>query len=357
MKKKEISMDTNPVFEMLVSLNRIADSDQLESSYFENAGYAPHSRMTEIIEEIKNSLSAFYRQEISYFFNKPVCSLLWDFVISDGIHDISQLPAKFAALSDLDAMKHLLCDVIDVICQKEEEICQIDQGIEILLADREAFEFRLAGCQDLSSADQEKALEIYRYPAEAKQRLVCLLERYAKSFSPFIAELDELDRSEVEKSREACFADPEDFVTNYLKVNSKILDPAKQLILIPNAFSEILTFILQPAKDQFVLVYGTFISKKRLREKRSEEIKQLFKVLSEEKRVEIIKSLASKPAIGSDLAKQVGLTSATASYHLTMLLGIGLIDYERVGQRLHYILKKEVLKALLDKAYLDLVNQ
>jgi DNA-binding transcriptional ArsR family regulator len=128
------------------------------------------------------------------------------------------------------------------------------------------------------------------------------------------------------------------------------------VILIPNAFSEILTYFLQPAKGQFVLVYGAFISKKRMREKRSEEIKQFLKVLSEEKRIDIIKILAAKPALGSDLAKQIGLTNATASYHMTMMLGIGLIDYERVGQRLHYVLKKEVLKDLLDKAYQELTN-
>ena len=75
MKQAEISIDTNPVFEMLVSLNRIADSDQMESNYFENAGYSPHPRITEIIEEIKNSLSLFYRQEIAFFFSKPGCSL------------------------------------------------------------------------------------------------------------------------------------------------------------------------------------------------------------------------------------------------------------------------------------------
>ena len=80
-------------------------------------------------------------------------------------------------------------------------------------------------------------------------------------------------------------------------------------------------------------------------------------MLSEEKRIEIIKSLALRPAIGSDLAKQVGLTGATASYHLTMLLGIGLVDYERIGQKLHYILNKDMLKDLFEKAYQDLVNQ
>ena len=58
-----------------------------------------------------------------------------------------------------------------------------------------------------------------------------------------------------------------------------------------------------------------------------------------------------------DLAKQVGLTNATASYHLTMLLGIGLVGYERIGQKLHYVLYKDLLKDLFDKAYQDLVNQ
>ena len=356
MKKVEISIDTNPVFEMLVSLNRIADSDQIESSYFENAGYPPHPRMTEIIQEIKNSLSIFFRQEISFFFGKPVCSLLWDFVISEGIHDISQLPVKFAELSDMDSLKHLLCDIIESVCEQETNICQNEQGTEILLADLEAFEHRVAECQDLSSADREKALEFLHYPAEAKLRLIRLLEQYVKVFAPYVAELDELDRAEVEKSRGACFDNVEEFVTNYLKINIKILAPAKQLILIPNAFSEILTYIIQPEKGQFVLVYGTFISKKRMREKRSEEIKQFLKVLSEEKRIEIIKILAANPALGSDLARQVGLTSATASYHMAILLGIGLIDYERVGQRLHYVLKKDVLKDLLDKAFQELTN-
>jgi len=356
MKKVDVSIQTNPVFEMLVSLNRIADSDLLESSYFENAGYPPNPRVTEIIQEIKHSLSTFYRQEISFFFGKPVCSLLWDFIITEGIHDINQLPVKFAELSDMDSLKHLLYDIIESICEQEANICQDEKEIEILLADTESFEKRLAGCQDLTSSDREKALELLRYPAEAKLRLVNLLEQYVKVFAPYVAELDELDRAEVERSRDVCFENVEEFVTNYLKINVKILAPAKQLILIPNAFSEILTYFIQPAKGQIVLVYGAFISKKRMREKRSEEIKLFLKVLSEEKRIDIIKSLAVKPALGSDLAKQIGLTSATASYHMTMMLGIGLIDYERVGQRLHYVLKKEVLKDLLDKAYQELTN-
>lgn len=100
MRKAKITIGTNPVFEMLVSLNRIADSDQMESNYFENAGYSPHPRMTAIIQEIKSSLSMFYRQEIAFFFDKPLCFLLWDLVVSEKIRDVHQLPVKIAALSD-----------------------------------------------------------------------------------------------------------------------------------------------------------------------------------------------------------------------------------------------------------------
>jgi DNA-binding transcriptional ArsR family regulator len=357
MNKAEILIGTNPAFEMLVSLNRLADSDQMESNYFENAGYSPHPRISEIIQELKGSLSIFYRQEISFFFSKPVCCLLWDLVVTEGIRDVSQLSVKFAALSDAEALKHLLSDVIDILCQQTGDTCSCEQEMEQMLADPSAFEQRLADCPSLSPADQEKALEILHYPADARQRLVRLLERYAQVFAPYVAELETLDRAEVEKSHEACLAQPEEFIANYLKINVNILDPARRIELVPNAFSEILTYIYQADKDRFLLIYGTFISKKRSREKRSEERKQFFKVLAEEKRIEIIKSLALRPAIGSDLAKQVGLTNATASYHLTMLLGIGLVDYERVGQRLHYILNKEMLKDLFDKAYQDLINE
>lgn len=356
MNKVEVSFQTNPVFEMLVSLNRIADSDQLESSYFENAGYPPNLRMIEIIQEIKNNLSIFYRQEISFFFGNPICSLLWDFVITEGINDIRQLPVKFSELSDRESLKHLLYESIELVCEQEENICDNEKGIDILLSDLNAFEKRLSECQELSHTDREKALEFMHYPAEAKLRLVNLLNHYVKVFEPYVAELNDLDHEEVERSQSACLENVDDFVTNYLKINVNILAPAKKLILIPNAFSEILTYFIQPSKGQFVLVYGAFISKKRMREKRSEEIKQFLKVLSEEKRINIIKILAAKPALGNDLAKQLGLTNATASYHMTMMLGIGLIDYERIGQRLHYVLKKEVLKELLDKAYQELTN-
>jgi len=354
--KADIKFDINPVYEMLVSLNRIADRDQMEKNYFENAGYGPHPRMAEIIEEIKSSLPTFYQQEIAYFFSKPVCSLLWELAISEEIRDINQLSVKFAALPETEALQHLLSDVIEILCQEEGDLCKDEMAMENIVADRTAFEKRLADCPGMSPADREKALEILRYPEDARQRLVNLLERYTQVFGNYVDELEALDRAEVQKRSEACLANPEDFITNYLKISAKILEPAKRIDLIPNAFSEIITYVLQPEKDHFVLIYGTFISKKRSREKRSEERKQFLKVLSEEKRVEIIKLLAVKPAIGSELAKQVGLTGATASYHLTMLLGIGLVEYERVGQKLHYTLNKELLKDLFDKAYQDLVN-
>jgi DNA-binding transcriptional ArsR family regulator len=356
MKKVDVTIKTNPVFEMLVSLNRIADSDQLESNYFENAGYPPNPRITEIIQEIKNNLSTFYRQEISFFFGNPGCSLLWDFVLTEEIDDIRQLSVKFSELSDNESLKHLLFDFVEMVCEQDVSDNLDEKEMENLLTDLKAFEKRLVECRDLSSSEREKALEFLRYPAEAKLRLVNLLEHYVRAFEPFATELEELDQEEVERSRSACIDNVNDFVTNYLKINVNILDPAKQLVLIPNAFSEILTYVVQPKVGKFVLVYGSFISKKRMREKRSEEIKQFLKVLSEEKRINIIKILAAKPALGSDLAKELGLTSATASYHMTMMLGIGLIDYERIGQRLHYVLKKEVLKDLLDKAYLELTN-
>ncbi|MHB8963827.1 MAG: ArsR/SmtB family transcription factor [Saccharofermentanales bacterium] len=357
MMQADIQINTNPVFEMLVSLNRIADSDMMECNYFENAGYSPNPRMIAILQEIRNSLSMFYQQEIVFFFSKPVCSMLWELVLSEGIRDVRQLPVKFAKLSEEDGLKHLLADIVDILYQQDGGACQDGQEGKNPLADRLAFEQRLADCESLSLSDKEKALEIIRYPSDAKLRLVRLLERYAQVFAPYVEELDELDRAEAAKSSDACHANAEEFISNYLKINAGLMASATRIELIPNAFSEIITYVLQPDKDRFVLIYGTFISKKRLREKLSEERKQFFKVLSEEKRIEIIKSLALRPAIGSDLAKQVGLTSATASYHLTMLLGIGLVDYERIGQKLHYILNKDMLKDLFDKAYQDMVNQ
>jgi len=351
----KIDFLTNPVFEMLVSMNRIANDDLLENNYFENSGYIPNPRMTAILQAIMGGLSMFYKQEITFFFSKPLSFAdgVWRLVIERSLTDIEDIPSAFSALPVEQAQKLMLGEVIGQIYPNEEESCLdiekivVNGKLEALLMDSNV----------LSASDKEKTLELFRYPSETRQRLVHLLEKYIQIFKAYIPELLELDRAESEKSEKACRENPNDFFMNYLKINTSILPPDGSILLIPNCFSEILTYIMEDVGGRCVLVYGCFISKKRLREQLSEERKQLFKILSEEKRVEIIKRLAQQPALGSDLAKQVGLTNATASYHLSMLQGIGIVEYERIGQRLHYILNKGMLEDLLDRAYKDLTHQ
>lgn len=360
MNRTHITIEANSIYEVLISLFRIANHDQTEQNYFENSGYVSHPRISEILNAIQDNLPHFFKQEVAYFFSTPIhfTSILWHLVCSKKITNIHDLVTSLSETKENDIIRCMLEEVTEQINPIDSaNACTMEKCNNPILNDMNAFQKSVQEAYSLTDNDKERVLELCRYPTDAIQRFIRLLERYGQILEPFLPELDALNQVEVKKSQALYDQNEKLFFSDYLKINEKLIVPGSIVTLVPSCFSEIITYFTQPCKKQYILVYGCFISKKRIREEASEERKLFFKVLSEEKRIDIIKLLALKPAIGSDLAKQVGLTAATASYHLSMLQGIGIVEYQRIGQRLHYTLNQKTLKDLFSKAYNDLTHQ
>jgi len=74
------------------------------------------------------------------------------------------------------------------------------------------------------------------------------------------------------------------------------------------------------------------------------ESAELFKLLSVDKRIEIIELLKKGPKSVNVLADALGITQSAVSQHLRVLKGAGFVKDERQGYWIYYSLNKATLE-------------
>ncbi len=70
----------------------------------------------------------------------------------------------------------------------------------------------------------------------------------------------------------------------------------------------------------------------------------LFKILSVDKRIEIIELLKKKPMSVNALAEALGITQSAVSQHLRVLKSTGFVKDERQGYWIYYSLNRDALE-------------
>ncbi|MBI5204891.1 MAG: winged helix-turn-helix transcriptional regulator [Nitrospirae bacterium] len=74
------------------------------------------------------------------------------------------------------------------------------------------------------------------------------------------------------------------------------------------------------------------------------ESADLFKILSVDKRIEIVERLKKEPMSVNALAEALGITQSAVSQHLRVLKSAGLVRDERQGYWIYYSLNKDALE-------------
>ncbi|MFC1812133.1 ArsR/SmtB family transcription factor [Thermodesulfobacteriota bacterium] len=72
---------------------------------------------------------------------------------------------------------------------------------------------------------------------------------------------------------------------------------------------------------------------------------ELFKILSVDKRIEIVERLKSGPITVNVLAEALGITPSAVSQHLRVLKAAGFVSNERQGYFIRYSLNEEAMEA------------
>ncbi len=71
---------------------------------------------------------------------------------------------------------------------------------------------------------------------------------------------------------------------------------------------------------------------------------ELFKILSVDKRIEIIELLKKDTMNVNALARRIGVSQSAVSQHLRVLKAAGLVKDEREGYWIHYSLNRQALE-------------
>ena len=72
----------------------------------------------------------------------------------------------------------------------------------------------------------------------------------------------------------------------------------------------------------------------------------VFKVLSDEKRLKIVKALANESVCANQLLEGLGISQPNLSHHMKILTDVGLVHAKKVGTQVYYELNREQIKCL-----------
>ncbi|SCX83022.1 ArsR family transcriptional regulator [Alkaliphilus peptidifermentans] len=199
-------------------------------------------------------------------------------------------------------------------------------------------------------------IQIKKYPNEYKKHFI---ESFTSFYNLFFLPFEEQTYSYMEKMLmshiELSEKDPINFINTIgFGDYSKVLSEYDEIKLFVSYYLDHGLFYFAQGKS-FPLLYGKTIEHRFNKIKMQDTYKALFKALSDDKRIEIIKITSKRPWYNKELADYFNLTTATLSYHLNLLLDLGLLHFEpSINNRYYYTTNKENLKKIFDMALKDL---
>jgi len=91
--------------------------------------------------------------------------------------------------------------------------------------------------------------------------------------------------------------------------------------------------------------------KQKMNIKTIENFARMFEVLGSKVRLEILKITTHEEKCVNLISKNLKLSQPTVSYHLRLLLNIGLVKRDKTAQWVRYSLNKEKLSKLLNNFF------
>nr|WP_243239518.1 metalloregulator ArsR/SmtB family transcription factor [Sulfobacillus harzensis] len=200
---------------------------------------------------------------------------------------------------------------------------------------------------NLPDLEKWKLSYLYLNAESAKQQFIDLVAQCHERY--FAAEWERLQKLQDESMARVAerVHSHRDLMNEFPILNGVPIDNGGvEVVLAPSVFYHLDS--LSSFSDErllFIALYGIhYLGRKSMR---SDEMAGFLKVLSDETRIKIIKTLAVTPCFGYELAQRLGLSNSTISHHLAILADMGLVVPDRQENRVYYTLDRQRLGALL----------
>jgi DNA-binding transcriptional ArsR family regulator len=350
---KNIKFCVHPPFEFYYALTCLSGEDELLKA-LKDDNIKLEDQYIIIMEKLKSGMSKYIRQELEYFFDKeinPIIGLgeiiLWGVIIDNPeIVKVNELISKIENSSIEDFFSYLVSFIFYENQNKRINMVRdwnkIKNDIRLMLDEMKSLKFK-------NEKRKIRMIECLENPEETKQRYCLLLRQfYEKSYKNQEDNILSIPLSYKEEYEKLFNKNKAEFIREYFK---------KDINVFSNNVNIHLSYIWYCGSEYWAtgedvewLSLGCRTLEYIGEEPKKERVLNFLKKITDRKRIEIIELLSQRDCYVNEIAEEVKISAATASYHLATLQNFGIVDFERVDHRFYYHLDKERLKELFKEA-------
>ena len=322
----------NPSLELAAAMYIFSNADK-NQSLSKEMKVAPDQLLVEIGRGGAEVFSRFMQKELHFFMDQDT----WNFKFTNPLNS---LPFKLAMENygnrSIDEFLNLLEETDIAVFKK---MLESDELVYTL--------------QPEETSLKEKLEECLKNPVETKARLILLLSQfYEKVFRPYEKELTGIAAAAVESYEMRYKCDPAEFVKDFFK--TELSDPSLhgRVIYVHISFfmqMGILRFLNRNDRNPGFVIMGIHADRLFGKQVMKARLKSFYKLLSDEKRFEILELISEKPRYVNELAEILSIAPSTVSHHMNYFMRAGLVKPERDEHKLYYALDRVKFVEMLER--------
>ena len=327
----KISGELNPVFEtftlMTIAGEREQTTEKIKKALSE-AGFDAETFCAAHMKAYEKYVDVFAGQykrseEFESFFgsDNQGLALMWTAMLSSGGYEVSDAEKYDAETINRELI--LLCSEL-FGGQPDSELS--DEGIITFLEQT-----------SLSAGERWKLLLFMRKPCENLKRMMTAIEENLPAFEAARNAVEPSIKKELAQYGEALLGAEDELAevtSEVTEVYPTLAMPLSVIVCGETCYCGLLTHMLRSEKED------------------SGRLLRALKALGDKSRLEILFLLKQGAKNNQEVAEQMGLTPATMSHHIGVLLSCGLISAEKSGGKILYSINGEgfsqLTKALED---------
>lgn len=264
---------------------------------------------------------------------------LFEFILKEkAFDDVSLLIHRMSTYDDVDFIYTLLGEELDynqiqeIMCKKKN-LKKLEEEKPHLINDNiKGFELLFYNTHQLKLDTINLIKEMNN--SVLKNKLDSLKDDYSKQKHKIKARLK--DKTPLDISQEIMdrqFKRIFEF-NEYYFIPSYFISPHKLRVFCTDA--QMVVFAMEQSEDSV--------------SKMGDNISQVFKIISDRTRLEILRAVIKQPTYGKLLAERLNLTTATISHHIEVLKSIDLITEKRIKNIKYFEANEQEIKRYFDES-------
>lgn len=212
--------------------------------------------------------------------------------------------------------------------------------------------------------EQAVFIEMLEHPEETLERLHLFVTRfYETQFRELADSTMKILDAKMNEHEKLLSTLGNQFIKTITLLDDRSIEQCHSMTFYVSHFSEVSLVITNtlasehsPTKD-YIIIYGHHRARKLDDAINSMKVKAFYKVLSDDKRLEILKLILKRSWYGNELAKHLSITTATLSYHMDKLSTLGIISFEAgENNRIYYRASQHKVQELFGMMLEELIK-